>query len=84
MYLGSTGRTYVGPCAPAGDRAVISCLQTEGTVNVRTRDNVVHGMRPLQEVKTMLAQERDSRSLVSAFGSKAADSEQQATPAAES
>lgn len=65
-------------------------LQAEGTVNVRTRDNVVHGMRPLQEVKQLLAQERDSRSLESAFGSKhaAADGEQQqkaeAAPAADS
>lgn len=64
----------------------------EGTVNVRTRDNVVHGMRPLAEVKQLLAQERDSRSLTSAFGSKHEDgsSEQQqegkqeAAPAADS
>lgn len=49
----------------------------EGTVNVRTRDNVVHGMRKIAEVKQLLAQERDSRSLESAFGSKHADGEQQ-------
>lgn len=53
------------------------CAQAEGTVNVRTRDNVVHGMRKVAEVKQLLAQERDSRSLESAFGSKHADGEQQ-------
>jgi len=71
---------------------VCCCQQAEGTVNVRTRDNVVHGMRPLAEVKQLLAQERDSRSLTSAFGSKHEDgsSEQQqegkqeAAPAADS
>jgi hypothetical protein len=61
-------------------------LQAEGTVNVRTRDNVVHGMRPIDEVKQLLAQERNSRSLGSAFGSKHEDGEQQqeAAPAADS
>lgn len=61
--------------------------QNEGTVNVRTRDNVVHGMRSIAEVKQLLAHERDSRSLESAFGSKHADGEQQAAapvPAADS
>jgi threonyl-tRNA synthetase len=52
-------------------------VQAEGTVNVRTRDNVVHGMRKLSEVKQLLTQERDSRSLDSAFGSKPADGGQQ-------
>lgn len=53
---------------------------------MRTRDNVVHGMRKVAEVKQLLAQERDSRSLESAFGSKHADGEQQqaAAPAAAS
>lgn len=36
---------------------------------MRTRDNVVHGMRTVAEVKQLLAQERDSRSLTSAFAS---------------
>lgn len=80
--------------APPLPPAVLVCCwkQAEGTVNVRTRDNVVHGMRPLSEVKQLLAQERDSRSLTSAFGSKHEDgsSEQQqqgkqeAAPAADS
>lgn len=67
---------------------VRACPQVEGTVNVRTRDNVVHGMRPVAEVVQLLAHERDSRSLTSAFGSKHEDSEQQqaaaAAPAADS
>jgi len=38
------------------------------TVNVRTRDNVVHGQRELREVLDVMKQERDSRSLVPLFG----------------
>eukprot|EP00878_Enallax_costatus_P001087 GHUV01001224.1.p1 GENE.GHUV01001224.1~~GHUV01001224.1.p1 ORF type:complete len:714 (+),score=237.30 GHUV01001224.1:1826-3967(+) len=52
--------------------------RAEGTVNVRTRDNVVHGMHQLEDVKRLIAQERDSRSLTSVFG------EQQQDPAADS
>ena len=37
------------------------------TVNLRSRDNVVHGALPLQEVVSLLAAERDTRSLVSCF-----------------
>jgi hypothetical protein len=51
-------------------------------VNVRTRDNVVHGMRSIGEVVQLLAHERDSRSLTSAFGSKHEDGEQQQDAAA--
>jgi threonyl-tRNA synthetase len=67
--------------------SVCVCPQVQGTVNVRTRDNVVHGMRPIAEVVQLLSQERDSRSLTSAFGSKHEDGEQQeaaAAPAADS
>lgn len=60
-------------------------MQAEGTVNVRTRDNVVHGMHKLEDVKRLIAQERDSRSLTSAFdsGRRSADGEQQQKPAAD-
>jgi threonyl-tRNA synthetase len=59
-------------------------VQAEGTVNVRTRDNVVHGMRTVAEVKQLLARERDSRSLDSAFGSKQANGEEAAAAATSS
>ena len=41
--------------------------EAEGTVNVRTRDNVVHGMRPLEAVKQALLEEKATRSLTSMF-----------------
>ncbi|CAG9465379.1 unnamed protein product [Pedinophyceae sp. YPF-701] len=41
-----------------------------GTVNVRTRDNVVHGERPLEEVIATLQKERDTRSLTCMFEPK--------------
>jgi threonyl-tRNA synthetase len=59
-------------------------VQAEGTVNVRTRDNVVHGMRTVAEVKQLLARERDSRSLDSAFGSKQPNGEEAAAAATSS
>jgi threonyl-tRNA synthetase len=40
----------------------------EGTVNVRTRDNVVHGMHPVEAVVKVLVDEKRSRSLTSVFG----------------
>ncbi len=43
--------------------------EAEGTVNVRTRDNVVHGMHSLASVKDVLLEEKASRSLTSIFGS---------------
>jgi hypothetical protein len=43
--------------------------QVDSTVNVRTRDNVVHGMHKLEAVRDIIAGERDSRSLTCAFGS---------------
>ena len=42
--------------------------EAEGTVNVRTRDNVVHGMHSLASVKQVLLEEKASRSLASIFG----------------
>ena len=36
-------------------------------MNVRTRDNVVHGMRPLEAVKQALLEEKATRSLTSMF-----------------
>ncbi|CAL5218892.1 g631 [Coccomyxa viridis] len=42
--------------------------EAEGTVNVRTRDNVVHGMHSLASVKDVLLREKASRSLTSIFG----------------
>jgi hypothetical protein len=38
------------------------------TVNVRTRDNVVHGQFHLSDVLTILREERDTRALSSVFG----------------
>ena len=37
------------------------------TVNVRSRDNVVHGAIALDEVVARLVQERDARMMTSAF-----------------
>ncbi len=42
--------------------------RAEGTVNVRTRDNHVHGMRRLTDVLEVLGHEVKSRALASAFG----------------
>ena len=51
------------------DRQVVGEKEeAEGTVNVRTRDNVVHGMRSLASVKQVLLEEKASRSLASIFG----------------
>ena len=41
--------------------------EAEGTVNVRTRDNVVHGMHSLASVQQVLLEEKASRSLASIF-----------------
>lgn len=40
------------------------------TVNVRTRDNVVHGMFKLEDVRALMVQERDSRSKESTLSGK--------------
>ena len=60
-------------------------VQAAGTVNVRTRDNVVHNQFKVEDVKRLLSQERDSRSLTSVFGSggSSADGEQQQEPVAD-
>jgi threonyl-tRNA synthetase len=42
----------------------------ERTVNLRTRDNVVHGMFKLADVVTILQEERDARALASIFTEK--------------
>ena len=42
--------------------------KAEKLVNVRTRDNKVHGMHKLSEVIAQLVSERDTRSLVPCFG----------------
>lgn len=45
---------------------------------MRTRDNVVHGMHKLADVRRLLAQERDDRSLRSILGDNSvADTQQQ-------
>ncbi len=44
--------------------------KTAQTVNVRTRDNVVHGMFSLKDVKELMVQERNSRSRDSALSGK--------------
>jgi threonyl-tRNA synthetase len=44
--------------------------QSKKTVNVRTRDNKVHGEHALQHVIEIIRMERSSRSLVGLFGSK--------------
>ena len=40
-------------------------------VNVRTRDNKVHGMHPIDDVIKQLVSERDTRSLIPCFGKDA-------------
>ncbi|GLC55278.1 hypothetical protein PLESTB_000967300 [Pleodorina starrii] len=44
--------------------------KTAQTVNVRTRDNVVHGMFKLEDVRALMVQERDSRSRESTLSGK--------------
>jgi threonyl-tRNA synthetase len=44
--------------------------EAEGTVNVRTRDNVVHGMHALEAVQQVLLQEKAQRSLTSLFAGR--------------
>ncbi|CAK0779434.1 hypothetical protein CVIRNUC_004773 [Coccomyxa viridis] len=55
--------------------------EVEGTVNVRTRDNVVHGMHALDSVKQVLLEEKATRSLSSMFsaheGAEARDNAEQ-------
>ena len=50
--------------------------RSEQTVNVRTRDNQVHGMHKLSSVLEILVNEKDSRSLVSLFGEEDGEKEQ--------
>ncbi len=47
-----------------------------GTVNVRTRDNHVHGMHTLEDVLKVLKEEKDTRSLVGLFGKKEEEAKQ--------
>lgn len=58
--------------------------RAEKTVNVRTRDNVVHGEHKLSEVLAVLQREKAARSLAGHFGHEgaAADSNGAATAAA--
>lgn len=51
--------------------------EADGTVNVRTRDNVVHGMHSLDAVRDVLLREKATRSLTSVF---AGDKEEGAPP----
>jgi threonyl-tRNA synthetase len=55
--------------------------RTEQTVNVRTRDNHVHGMHQLSSVLEVLCKEKSTRSLVSLFGD--GDAKAEAAPAAD-
>ena len=41
--------------------------QREGNVNVRTRDNIVHGMHSIADLIRTLKDEKESRSLTSKF-----------------
>ena len=50
--------------------------RAEGTVNVRTRDNHVHGMHTVDAVISVLHRERDAKSLVSLFGGGGSGSKQ--------
>ena len=56
--------------------------QVERTVNVRTRDNVVHGMFKLTDVAEILKEERDKRTLESIFSQKKGMAQQQSGAAA--
>lgn len=55
----------------------------EETVNVRTRDNVVHGEHKLSAVLEVLQQEKAQRSLVSLFGHENGAQEEPAAAAVE-
>ena len=44
--------------------------EAEGSVNVRTRDNVVHGMHSLDAVQSILLREKETRSLTSIFSAE--------------
>jgi threonyl-tRNA synthetase len=52
-----------------------------GTVNVRTRDNHVHGMHSIAGFLAKLAEEKGTRSLNSAFVSPLAEVAAEAAPA---
>lgn len=45
--------------------------KAEKLVNVRTRDNKVHGMHAVDDVISQLVAERDTRALVPTFGQDA-------------
>lgn len=55
--------------------------QSENTVNVRTRDNVVHGMHKLESVLEVLKTERDDRALLGHFAQPEAPADAEAAPA---
>lgn len=81
--LASAGFTPPAGACPCCRAA--AARQAENTVNVRTRDNVVHGMFKLDDLKQLLVAERDGRSLVSTLAGKGqppADGQQQQQPAA--
>lgn len=54
--------------------------EAEGTVNVRTRDNVVHGMHSLDAVQSVLLREKDTHSLTSIFEAEEAAPQNGAAP----
>lgn len=54
-----------------------------GTVNVRTRDNQVHGMHSLAGVIDVMSRERSSRSQVGLFGEDKAAAAEPAADGAE-
>jgi len=46
--------------------------RAEQMVNVRTRDNHVHGMHKLQDVLKVMVEEKQTRSAISLFGGETA------------
>ncbi len=63
-YFASGGLTLVALAV----QVVGEAEKERKTVNVRTRDNVVHGEHPLESVVQVLQQEKAQRSLESLFG----------------
>ena len=63
-----TGPNSLDPKGSRVPQVVGEKEKVDHTVNVRTRDNKVHGMHALASVMLQLVRERDARHLASTFG----------------
>lgn len=69
-YFGHVGPSDSDSVWVHSEQVVGEKEEAEGTVNVRTRDNIVHGMHALDAVQEILLREKDTRSLTSIFGAE--------------